>query len=123
VESGPTTLLLDTAESRELEERRRRFSKDEAPPPSPFALDKTVTRSKITLPRGVEFEDVITQQTEEPIIEGTAYTHFFPHGFTEQTIVHLKDKENHHYSLVISPLVGRTDLYQHYVTAKEIFEK
>lgn len=124
VESGPPTLLLDTPESREKEERRRKAGlfKDEAPA-SPFQLEKSVTRKKMNLPRGVRFEDVSTQQSPEPLTEGTAYTHFFPHGFTEQTMIHLTDESKHRVTLVISALVGRTDLYERYVTAKEIFEK
>jgi prepilin-type N-terminal cleavage/methylation domain-containing protein len=124
VESGPPTMLLDTAESREKEERKRRYSMStDKPAANPFSLDRTITRDKIALPRGVTFEDVVTQQSPDPITEGAAYTHFFPHGLTEQTIIHLRDTSSHRHSLVISPVVGRTDLYQRYVTSKEIFDK
>ena len=122
VESGPATALLDTKESREKEERKRRFSKlSDAPPPSPFGMESSVTRRKIKLPAGVTFEDVLTMQSKDPITEGTAYTHFFPHGMTEQTIVHLMDESHHHVSLVISPIVGTTDVYDRYVSGDEAF--
>jgi prepilin-type N-terminal cleavage/methylation domain-containing protein len=121
VESGPPNVLLDTKESLEKEERRKRFARlSEAPPPSAFNLDKGVTRKKLSLPRGVDFEDIVTEQKHEPITEGMAYTHIFPHGLTERTIIHLKDTSKHHISLVISPLIGRTDLYERYVTAAEL---
>lgn len=119
-EVGPDTILLDTKASKEAEERRRRFAHDEKPPPSPFALDASVTRKKRSLPTGIVFEDVVTQQAEDPVTDGTTYTHIFPHGVTEQTIIHLKDKSNHRFSLVISPIVGRSDLYERYVTRQEL---
>lgn len=125
VESGPANALLDTKESKEKSERKKKFGArltTEAPA-SEFNLEKTITRKKLKLPQGVEYEDVITQQTTTPITEGTAYTHFFPHGVTEQTIIHLKDQNKHHASLVISPLIGMTDLYDRYVNATEVFNK
>jgi len=123
VESGPPTVLLETKETREKEERRKRFAKlSDTPPPSEFKLATSVTRKKRSLPRGVSFEDVVTQQSTDPIKEGTAYTHFFPHGFTEQTVIHLQDTSSHHITLAISSLVGRTDLYEKYLDAKDIFK-
>jgi prepilin-type N-terminal cleavage/methylation domain-containing protein len=126
VERGPATLLLDTTESKEREERRKRIAgskADDKPPPSGFGIDKTITRSKKDLPRGVTFEDILTQQSPEPITEGVVYTHIFPHGLSEQTIIHLTDTGKKRISLVIAPLVGKTELHERYVTAEEIFAK
>jgi prepilin-type N-terminal cleavage/methylation domain-containing protein len=124
VETGPANTLLDTEESRKKAENRRRFGKssdDAAKEHSNFSIDKTVTKKKVALPRGVVFEDVISQQSKEPLTVGTAYTHVFPHGMTEQTIVHLVDESKHHVSLVFTPIGGHTDVYERYVTAKEVF--
>ncbi len=122
VEQGPPTTMLDTAETKEKEERRKRFGGEEAEKrPSGFGLNKIVTRKKISLPTGVMFEDVVTQQSKDPLINGTAYTHFFPHGIVERTIIHLKDSADHHFSLVISPITGRTELYENYIDAKKAF--
>ena len=121
VEGGPATALLDTSESREKEERRKKWAHfTDAAPQSPFAMDKTITRNKLSLPRGVDFEDIVTEQSAEPLTEGLGYTHFFPHGIAEQTIIHLKDQSKHKVSLVISPIVGHTDLYERYLTRKEL---
>lgn len=124
VESGPANFLVHTKETKEKEERRKKFShaSDEVAQ-SAFNLETTVTRKKVSLPRGVTFEDLITQQMTDPIVDGMAYTHFFPHGLTEQTIIHLQDTSKHHASLATTPLTGMTDLYDRYVTSKEIFEK
>jgi prepilin-type N-terminal cleavage/methylation domain-containing protein len=122
VESGPANALLDTKETKEKEERRRKIMNATASSDNEFKMDKTVTRKKIKLPRGVEYEDIITQQSKEAIVKGIAYTHFFPHGLTEQTIIHLKDQSTHHASLVITPLIGMTDVYDRYVNSNEVFE-
>jgi type II secretion system protein H len=121
VESGPANILLDTKESREREARKRRFGEKDKKPSSPFTMDKTITKKKLPLPAGVSFEDVITQQSPDPITEGVAFTHFFPHGLIEQTIIHLQDKSKHHVSLVIAPMVGKTDMYERYLTEAEAF--
>lgn len=126
VESGPSDVLLDTKETKEKEEKRKRFmrsSKEAEKPSSQFNMEKAITRKKINLPRGVEYQDVLTQQSPNPILEGKAYTHFFPHGVTEQTIIHLKDQNKHEASLVISALNGMTDVYDRYVKGEEVFAK
>jgi general secretion pathway protein H len=116
VEQGPSTMLLDTSETKEREERRKRFAKpSDKPPPSAFSLDSSVTRKKLSLPRGVTFEDVITEQSKDPIKEGIAYTHFFPHGISERTLIHLQDESQHKVTLVLSTLVGRTKLIERYI--------
>jgi len=126
VESGPSNILLETEESKEKFNRIRRFSndaekekEDKEKQDSAFSLAKNVTRKKIALPRGVEFEDVATEQSPEAITEEKAYTHFFPNGMIEQTVVHLKDNSNHRATLVIQPLVGRSTVYDRFVSREE----
>lgn len=124
VESGPPNVLLDTEQTKQKSEFRKLHSvKRDEQPESVFSMDRTITRKKIALPRGVKFEDVVTQQSKDPIKQGTAYTHFFPHGITEQTVIHLADQSNHHASLVISPLVGRTDVWDRYISQEDAFGK
>ncbi len=124
VESGPANALLETKESKEKEERRKRFAKpSDKPPASEFSMNTRVTRKKASLPTGVTFEDVFTQQSTETIKEGLAYTHFFPNGLAEQTIVHLKDTSEHRASLVISPMMGRSDVYDRRAEMKEVEDK
>jgi general secretion pathway protein H len=120
VEVGPSNVLLHTTESKEREERMNRFSRPDDRPKAPsFALASGVTRKKKSLPRGVEFEDVITEQSPEPITEGLAYAHFFPHGISERAQVHLKDGSKHQITLVFSALLGRTRLIERYVKGEE----
>ncbi len=131
VEVGPPNLLMDTDETRAKAERARKFGsklteeeekKLKANEPA-FALATYVTRKKTDLPRGVEFEDVKTEQSKIPATDGVVYTHFFPHGIIEQTVIHLKDTSNHHATLIIAPTVGRTKVIEHFVPPEEaLFE-
>ncbi len=120
VESGPATSLLETADSREKEKQRTRLTKKEKPKDATFSMDRDITKSKKNLPRGVEFEDILTEQSPEPLKEGTAYTHFFPHGVAEQTIIHLKDSSKNQNTLVILPVTGRTRLFSRFVKKEDI---
>lgn len=121
-EVGPRDQLLETKESAEQEERRKRFAKlSEKAPKSPFQLETNITRKKQTLPLGVQFEDIMTQQSPDAMVGTLAYTHFFPHGLAEKTLIHLKDTSNHHISLDISPLLGMTNLTEGYVNGADIF--
>lgn len=125
VEVGPQTALMDTDETREKAEKARRFTKltteeeEKKKNESPFSLAAYVTRKKKDLPRGVTFEDVTTEQEKQPITDGVAYTHFFPHGIIEQTVIHIKDTSGHHATLVLEALVGRTKVIERYVDTKE----
>ncbi len=131
VESGPSDTLLDAPENQDKDFKResvrnRRSAdrdKDKNDTGAAFAMNRLVTRSKKSLPSGVEFEDVITARSRDPITKGKAYTHFFPHGAAEKTIIHLKDSSNHQISLVIQPLIGKTRLMQGHVTEKEAYEE
>lgn len=120
VEFGPSTTLLDTQDTKEREERRKKFADpNEKAPPSEFALAQAVTRKKQTLPRGVKFEDVVTELTKDPLTEGVAYSHFFPHGISERTLIHLRDSSDHQVTLILSPLMGRTKVISRYVKLEE----
>lgn len=125
VEVGPTQVLLNTKETKEAYERKLRFKTSDEQAEikkqedSKFSLAKSVTKKKLKLPTGVIYADVVTEQFDEPQKEGTAYTHFFPHGMTEQTLIHLKDNQKHSTTLVISSLLGKTIIFDRYVDRAE----
>lgn len=124
VESASQDILLDTAETEERELRRKKlFKVKEEKRVSPFHLEKSITPKPIPLPRGVTFDDVFTQKSKDPISEGIAYTHIFPQGLAEQTLIHLEDSSEHKQSLVITPILGKTVLYERYIPREEVFGK
>ena len=111
VEVGSSAILLDTSETRKKESERRSLFFDKKKKKNPFKLAEDVTPKKADLPQGVVFEDIITDIGPEPLTQGVVYTHFFPQGAAERTIIHLKNREDRKYTLVISSIGGRTKLY------------
>ena len=97
--------MLDTAETLERAARRKRLFKikDDKPDES-FTLEKSITRDKKSLPRGVLFDDIYTQRSKDPQTDGLAYTHIFPQGVSEQTLIHLQDGSEHKQTLLISTI-------------------
>lgn len=123
-ESGPESSLLDSAESKDREQRKRKLLKtDDKETPSQFSIEKTITRNKKSLPAGVKFEDVYTEQYKTPVTQGKVYTHFFPHGITEQTLIHITNNSNQKMSLSISTFLGKTDFEDRYISLEEVFPR
>jgi len=64
------------------------------------------------LPTGIQFEDIETPQGK--VTEGEAYTQFFPSGFVDRSIVHLRADDGAQLSVLIHPLNGRVTIEQGY---------
>jgi prepilin-type N-terminal cleavage/methylation domain-containing protein len=71
-----------------------------------YVVDTSIIPQPVDLPRGVVIASVSTQYIEETT-EGDAYTHFFPDGYVEPTVIHMTDKEGSEYTLFASPISGR----------------
>jgi prepilin-type N-terminal cleavage/methylation domain-containing protein len=128
VESTGEMTLLKSEESVALDkEGSGRFSRksesDEDQSNGGFRQESLLTKKKRSLPVGVHFKDVYTEQSEEPIIEGIAYTHIFPQGLTEKTLIHIEDTGKNQISLVVSNLLGRCSVEGRYIEPKEVFGK
>lgn len=66
------------------------------------------------LPVGIYFEDVVTMHAGK-IDEGETFTQFFPNGFAEHTVIHLRDEYGSQYTLLIQPLTGRVEVMEGYI--------
>jgi len=124
-ESSNEQTLLKSEESVAIEkERSHIFDKeDDKKKKGGFNQDAMLTKKKRTLPIGVKFKDVYTEQSEEPITEGIAYTHIFPQGQTEKSLIHLVDNGKDEISLIVSNLLGRCSVEGRFIEAKDIFGK
>ena len=124
-ESSSEQTLLKSEESEAIEkERSHIFNKDDGEKKkSSFNQDAMLTKKKRTLPIGVKFKDVYTEQSQDPITEGIAYTHIFPQGITEKSLVHIVDNGKNEISLIVSNLLGRCSVEGRYIEPKEIFGK
>lgn len=122
VESGPPEFLLHNEKTLEAEENRLKWiTKDKKPPPQ-FKIETSITRKKYELPRGIVFKDVVTEISNKPVTEGTVYTHIFPHGLAERTVIHLADKNDNQITLVILPLLGQIKILEGYVKKEDAFD-
>lgn len=117
VEMGDRDFLMRNSEQEEAERRRneRRSDEEKEKHKEPFQLARSVTKKKISLPRGVKFTDVISARSKDPIKGGTVYAHIFPFGFVEKTIIHLKDDFEREATIAVSPVTGKSRVFERYV--------
>ena len=59
------------------------------------------------LPRRIKIKGVRTPQFRQVVEDGKAYTHFFPNGWAERTLVYLEDAGGTVMTLETEPLTGR----------------
>lgn len=126
VESSSEGALLESEESRKVERERggSLFDRDEdKKKESPFRQEKMLTKNKRALPIGVKFKNIYTELSEEPITKGIAYTHIFPQGLSEKSLIHLEDNSKNEVSLVVSNLLARCTIDGRYLEYKEVFKR
>jgi general secretion pathway protein H len=82
-----------------------------------FVADSSPLTRKVKLPRDVSFEDIVIVGKGK-FKEGEIKTHFFPKGWVEETLVHLRDTGGRQTSVHILPLSGRVEIYEDYVEPK-----
>ncbi len=76
-----------------------------------FTPLKNMVSRTLRLHKDVRIAAVITPRVVDPIEEGKAYIYFFPQGHAEAAIVHLLDKSDKGFSVVLHPLSGRARVY------------
>ena len=128
VESSSENTLLKSDESKAKEKEQHSFfstelTEEEKKKNGGFRQENLLTKKKRSLPLGVSFKDVYTEQSNDPITTGMAYTHIFPQGMSETTLVHLEDTAHNEVSLVVLNLLGRCQVESREIDAKEIFKR
>jgi len=86
---------------------------------SPFAMDKNLLKKPVKLEKNLKFKDILTESQPLPITHGDAYTHFFPHGYAEQTRIRIENKKGQIYTIVVQPLTGGARIYAYDLAEKE----
>ena len=71
-----------------------------------YVMDREILPEPVTLPNGVFIASVSTQYLEKAT-EGEAFTHFFPDGYAEPTVLYMTDAQGGEYTLYVSPISGR----------------
>lgn len=114
IESSTDIVLFKTAEG---VERDRKMGKET--PTAKFEVDKSVIKKPVQLEKKIRFKEVHTQARKNPITEGHAYTHFFPHGYAERSQIKLQSDTGKVFTIVVHPLTGRAKVYDRDVDASE----
>lgn len=121
VESATGNVLLLSAEDQKELDSLTSLRREEEEQNTPdFAIEKRITKRPVQLPRGLYFESVEYTSKEEAITSGKAYIHFFPQGLAEEAAIHLTDRGNLNWTIVINPLTGRAEAYQRKVSLEEL---
>lgn len=69
---------------------------------------------------GVTFARLYTSHTEEPAERGTGYVYFFSGGQAERAVVQLRGEDGVTYSVLLHPLSGRAQIFDHPVEPPEV---
>jgi general secretion pathway protein H len=123
VESSERNVALLSDEQIKEEDEKLRNLDEEERPKSNFTLDTTVLKKPQTLPNKMYFEDVELSTRNSVISSGRAYIHYLPQGFVEEAAIHITDKKEIHWSLIVHPLTGQGDVVSKYLSVKDLRAK
>lgn len=70
-----------------------------------------------TLPDTIKFTEARTS-SQGVVMRGKAVIHFFPSGFSDLSVIHLKDSAKNELTLMVHPLTGRVKIFEGYKDIK-----
>lgn len=73
------------------------------------------TDKSFELEEGVRILDVWVEGNDSPVAEGEASLIFFPHGYTQDAMVHLEDEDSRVFTIKVWSLTGRAEVLDGYV--------
>ena len=79
-----------------------------------FVADPSPMSQPVKLPPGIAFADVRVAQAGR-MNTGQVFTHFYPHGYVDPTVVHLRDQRERMMTVMIPPITGEAKVYEGYV--------
>ncbi len=79
-----------------------------------FVADSNLLTRPVDLPPTVRFADVQVPQAGR-VSSGQVHTHFYPHGDTDPTIIHLRNQHARFMTVTIPPVGGEPALSEGYV--------
>jgi hypothetical protein len=89
-----------------------------------FGINKLASRAaqagftpkgRVGLSDEVRVLDVWTEGMDQPVTDGEVYLMFFPHGYTQDAVIHLEDAERRVFTVRVSALTGRAQVEEGYV--------
>lgn len=116
--------LVTDPEQIEAEARREAEAMSNLRPRAPRAEFQAVAGHRFR-PRtleGVTFARLYTSHTDEPRESGTGYVYFFSGGQAERAVIHLRGEDGATYSVLLHPLSGRAEIFDHPVEPPRVEE-
>ncbi len=79
-----------------------------------FVADSSPMSQPVRLPSGIAFADIRVSQAGR-MNAGQVFTHFYPQGYVDPTVVHLRDQQARMMTVIIPPITGEAKVYEGYV--------
>jgi len=114
VEKAEGTILLSSEEDDDDDKKKNGKAR------GGFEVDHSIIKRPQALPTAIFFEDVELGSRNTKITSGQAYIHFRPEGLVDEATIHLTDKKNIHWTLVIHPLTAHVQIVGKYISIKDI---
>lgn len=115
--TGKQALLLSEDQKEELdetvEEQQDKEGNKFTPDPQGFTMDTSVVKkAPATLADGLFFESIeLDGDPIEKVTEGRVFIYFFPQGYVQSSAIHLTDRNELNWTLVIQSLTGQVDIH------------
>jgi len=81
-----------------------------------FVADESPLSQTVQLPTNVTFADIRIPSIGR-VHTGQVFTHFYPQGYTDPTVIHLRDQQSRTVTVLIPPITGEATVYEGYVDA------
>lgn len=78
-----------------------------------FIPDSSPLSRPVQLPPAIAFADVFVPSVGR-VRTGQVYTHFYPQGYADPTVIHLRDQHSRVVTVTIPPLTGEARVYEGY---------
>ena len=97
---------------------KRTYWVEKADAAGQFAKFANVLTRKERLLEGIEFVDIITPEGVK-ISEGKVFTYFYPHGFTDNLTIHIRNEQKNTLTLLVNCFTANVDIQQGYAESEE----
>lgn len=81
-----------------------------------FVADESSLSLPVQLPTNISFADIRVPSVGL-VNTGQVFTHFYPQGYTDPTVIHLRDHQSRMMTVIVLPITGEAMVYEGYVDA------
>jgi len=81
-----------------------------------FVADEAPLSLPVQLPKNIFFADIRVPRVGL-VNTGQVFTHFYPQGYTDPTVIHLRDQRSRMMTVLVPPITGEATVYEGYVDA------